>query len=838
MIWRDSVTRRSLLSLRSINGYSSALQGPARAEARRLVFTSAKSTEKNSQEKIRNLAVVAHIDSGKTTLTESILSRSGYLSSPGTVDTGSTTTDFLPAERERGITIQSASIPVSWKKWTFNLVDTPGHADFGMEVESASRVVDGAIVLIDSVEGVESQTQGVWRQLDRYDVPSRILFLNKMDRTGASFRESMRSLLNYRLHPKPMAITLPVASFDTRAYTSAEPGIQGIVDLVRWELWKWDEQNVRSDDEESAFTRTPLPIQAEHLEQSELFPADHPLTKELIPARTALLENLSMFSEELMDKLLELPAEPSAYLTVGAESIVPALRAATLRQDVLPVLCGSAMRHIGTDLVLDYAGLLLASPLDLAGNISREGSANVQMLAWKVAWDKRRGWMTFVRIYSGTLTRQTTLLNVTRNQKEKVSKLLLLYASQPEEVETLSFGSIGVILGLKHTRTGDTLVNSVSPFTNRTAKQQQQQTQPVSSSLRDITPPPAVMSASIVPQSTSDLQPVQDALLALSRTDPSVRIEVADGQLLVHGLGALHLEIIEGRLRDEWGVAFEAGRRRVTYRESFPVGDGISVDDTWSTELQGRNVTVRMGLDVRALREDEVGDALWDENVVLDQQKRPLRTPSTDGTVSVHDVQNPWAHLAQGLSSTLLSSPHSALPISRTRIRVRNFSLSPEDASFNVLAGAASVILRRTLQRAGLGSLMEPFVRLKVTVGEEHIGRVVKDLTERGGEVTDLGGQSAGAADGEEGIPFSEDGVYLPPAWMSPSASSSSESSNTGASMKRAIHAVAPLNQVLDFNNRLRALSGGHGTFEMVNAGFRAVSEPRKVEILKEIGRA
>lgn len=221
-----------------------------------------------------------------------------------------------------------------------------------------------------------------------------------MDRTGASFRGSMRSLLNYRLHPRPMAITLPVASFDPYAYTSAEPGVQGIVDLIRWELWKWDDQGSQQD-EEASFTITPLPKRLEDIKESALFPAGHPLIKELVPARTALLENLSMFSEELMNELLELPADPSAYLSVEAKSIVPALRSATLRNEVLPVLCGSAMKHIGTDLVLDYAGLLLASPLDIPGAVTAQNSADVQMLAWKVSWDKRRGWMTFVRVYSG-----------------------------------------------------------------------------------------------------------------------------------------------------------------------------------------------------------------------------------------------------------------------------------------------------------------------------------------------------------------------------------------------------------------------------------------------------
>lgn len=369
----------------------------------------------------------------------------------------------------------------------------------------------------------------------------------------------------------------------------------------------------------------------------------------------------------------------------------------------------------------------------------------------------------------------------------------------------------------------------------RTEKRQDQSNLDV---LREITPPPAVMSASIIPQSNSDLQPVQDALMALARTDPSARIEVADGQLLVHGLGALHLEIIEGRLRDEWGVAFESGRRRVTYREAFPDGGELHVKEDWSTDLHGRRVTVHVELDIRALAPDEQGDPQWDGNVVLAKGGRPLRAPPVDGNLNVKDANNPLTYVAQGIASAMLSSPHTGFPLSRTRIAICEYNLTPHNVSFALLAGGASFALRRSLQRAGLGTIMEPYIRLKISVGEDHLGQVVKDLTEKGGEVLDLGEQSAGSGDGEEGIQYSEDGVYLTPEWMSPSAFSALKATNAGSTMKRSMHAIAPLSHLLDFNNRLRALSGGHGTFEMANAGFRAVSEARKLEILREIGRA
>ncbi|KAG6831137.1 hypothetical protein H0H92_012562 [Tricholoma furcatifolium] len=754
------------------------------------------------------MALVAHIDSGKTTLTESILLKSSYLSSRGTVDTGSTTTDFLPAERERGITIQSASIPVKWKDWTFNLIDTPGHADFGMEVESASRVVDGAVVLIDSVEGVEAQTKGVWKQLDRYGVPTRIMFLNKLDRPGASFGASMMSLLSNRLHPHPMALVLPIASFDPSHYAQAEPGIQGLVDLVKWRVWKWDA--------EGNMSQHPLPRDDETFSTFTLLPSSHPILPHLIPARTQLLENLSMFSDELMEELLNLPSSPTAYLQLDSAKIIKHLRSATLKNNILPVLGGSAMKDIGTDLVMDYVGELLASPIDVPHD-PQVNNAPVRMLAWKVSWDKKRGWMTFVRVYSGKVTKQSVVLNSSRNQRERVSKLLLLYADNAQEVDELPFGSVGVILGLKYTRTGDTLVSTGGPTSAQSV-------------LREITPPPAVIAASIIPHSHSDLEPVQEALAALARTDPSVRVELQDGQILAHGMGALHLEIVEGRLQDEWGVRFELGQRRVGYREGLGPGTPRPDFNMWQTDSGGKQIIIVVSLDVRSLGPDEKGDPIWDGNIVLDDKGQPCPSPdSLFGT--------PQAAIFQGLASALSNSPNSSLALSHLHIKLQSFSLPP-GAPVSLLTGATATILRNRIRDAGIGPILEPFVGLKTTVTEDSLGKVVKDLTEHSGVVLDLSSGVTLDADQEEEIGgFPEEGIYIPPLSLSPSGITESGASTTYR-LKRAVHALAPLSKMLDYSNRLRALSGGHGTFEMANAGFREVSESRKLEILKEIGRA
>ncbi|KAJ1309077.1 hypothetical protein OPQ81_004756 [Rhizoctonia solani] len=785
-------------------------------------------------ENIRNIALLAHIDSGKTTLTESILTASSYKPSAGTVDTGSTTTDFLPAERERGITIQSASIPVSWCQWTFNLIDTPGHADFGMEVESASRVVDGAVVLLDAVEGVESQTKGVWNQLDRHQVPTRFIFVNKLDRPGASLPSSISSIIAHRLHPSPTLLSLPVASFDTGHYKRGEPGIEGLVDLVKWEVWKWP--TTQSAEANHPPERIPLPTTASDLTKSPLFSPDHPILKELLPAREALLDGLSLRSPELESAILDCPPDVSPYLSVPSRQIISSLRSLVAKREVLPVFSGAAAKHIGTGLLLDYVGELLASPRDVRLQGATESGPEVQMLAWKVAWDKRKGWMTFVRVYSGSLTRNVTLVNTSTREKERISKILLLYADEPREVDSLPFGSVGVLLGLKHTRTGDTLI--AATLDHQSHRQQKapkgkpspSQAQPSQLTLRSIIPPPAVISASVVPQAHADIQPVTDALLALSRTDPSLRIteDQTEGQTLVHGLGALHLEIAEGRLKEEWGVRASFGKRRVTYREGF-VGDKIEVDEVLEREVGGIKTSARVRLMVRSLTQEEgEGDPAWGGNIVSSVEGTILRAPAT-----ASDTTAPVDPVLFGIQTALSASPHTSLAMARAYITILE---APATNVTNPLAaGAGAQALRAALIEAGPGAVMEPFVNVRVRVGEEAVGKIVKDLTECGGEIADLGLE---AINDTEIAAFNASNVYIPPAIVSPASGLSNTTKVGNAGVKRTVHAVAPLSRMLDYSNRLRALSAGTGHFEMESAGFREVGDLRRREILVEIGRA
>jgi elongation factor G len=375
---------------------------------------------------------------------------------------------------------------------------------------------------------------------------------------------------------------------------------------------------------------------------------------------------------------------------------------------------------------------------------------------------------------------------------------------------------VGVILGLKHTRTGDTLVSSRSG------------TLTDSLLLQNIVPPAAVMSASIIPQSYSDLDPVQEALQSLVRTDPSVRVDTQEGQILVHGLGALHLEIVEGRLRDEWNIRFELGRRRVSYREGLGPGEPTARSGGWQTDVSGKSIIVTVTLLVRAMQEHERPDPTWDGNLVLGPNGKQL--PLLEAYTS-----EPLAHITRGISSALSTSPNTSLGMSHLCIQVKSFDY-PSDVPATVLAGAAASVLRDRIREAGTGPLMEPYIRLKISVNEDSLGKVVKDLTENGGEIQALtSGESVATDEEEYAGPYSHDGVYIGPNWLSPS--SALVASGTSPRFKQIINAIAPLSKMLDYSTRLRALSGGHGLFEMVNAGFREVSEARKLEILKELGR-
>lgn len=417
------------------------------------------------------------------------------------------------------------------------------------------------------------------------------------------------------------------------------------------------------------------------------------------------------------------------------------------------------------------------------------------------------------------------LYNTVTRQKERISKLLLCYASEQKEVDSLPFGSVGVILGLKYTRTGDTLVSANAANDHR-----------LGASMKPISAPSPTISAAVIAQSQSDIQLTQDALTSLSRTDPSVRWTEEDGQTLIHGLGALHLEIVEGRLKDEFGAHCSLGTRRVSYMEAFPDTGEVTNTLQQDRDVMGKHAKTSLELSVSRMEGSEEGDEDWGGNLVLDAEGKRLPASAFESMKIPPEV----TAILQGLQGPLSASPHSALPITRTRITIKNYSITPGSPPA-ALSFTASTLIRSTFDGAGTGDLLEPFIKVKVAVPEAFTGKVIKDLTENGGEIqemlTDTSSLSSIGTEEGDVASFSSDGIYIPPAWVTPSTMSVTDVEGLSR-QKRSIYAIAPLSKMLDYQSRLRAVSGGQASFEMSRIGFQQVDPMRKLEILQEIGRA
>ncbi|XP_023422973.2 ribosome-releasing factor 2, mitochondrial isoform X4 [Cavia porcellus] len=500
--------------------------------------------------KIRNIGIMAHIDAGKTTTTERILYYSGYTRSLGDVDDGDTVTDFMAQERERGITIQSAAVTFDWKGYRVNLIDTPGHVDFTLEVERCLRVLDGAVAVLDASAGVEAQTLTVWRQADKHKIP-RICFLNKMDKTGASFKYAVESIRE-KLKAKPLLLQLPIGEAKT---------FKGVIDIVNKEKLLW---NSNSDDGKD-FERKPL------LEKS-----DPELLKETVEARIALIEQVADLDDEFADLVLGKFSENFDLLP--AEKLQTAIHRVTLALTAVPVLCGSALKNKAIQPLLDAITMYLPSPEERNYDFLQWYNGDLCALAFKVLHDKQRGPLVFTRIYSGTLKPQSAIHNINGNCTEKISRLLLPFADQHIEIPSLTAGNIALTVGLKQTATGDTLVSSKSSALaaaqrakRREEKQQRQSCEVERLLLAGVEIPEPVFFCTIEPSSWAKQPDLDHALKCLQREDPSLKVKLDpdSGQTVLCGMGELHLEIIHDRIKREYGLETYLGPLQVAYRETI-----------------------------------------------------------------------------------------------------------------------------------------------------------------------------------------------------------------------------------------------------------------------------
>ncbi len=620
---------------------------------------------------IRNIGIIAHIDAGKTTTTERILYYSGRTHRMGSVDDGTTVTDWMDQERERGVTITAASISIPWRDHQINIIDTPGHVDFTAEVERSLRVLDGGVVVFDAMAGVEPQSETVWRQADRYGVP-RICFINKMDRVGADFQSAVESIRE-RLQARPLAVQIPIG---------AEDSFQGVIDLLEGVALYYTDQLGASPE-----------IRALPPEGEELFRAQ----------RDKLIERIAETDDRLTEKYLE------------GEEITPvelraALRRATLARKLVPVLCGAALRNKGVQPLLDAIVDYLPSPLDVppvVGTDPRNGEAETRpaeddapfaALVFKTVTDPYAGKLAYFRVYSGQLRVGKRVLNATRDRIERVMRLVRMYANRREEIEQVYAGDIAAIIGPKWSYTGDTLCDP----NHRVV-------------LEAMRFPEPVISVAVEAKTVADQERLMETLRALSEEDPTfqVRTDEETGQVLISGMGEFHLEILIERMRREFHVLVNVGRPQVAYRET--ISQPVEVEGIFSRQTASKILFGEVRLRLEPLPRGE-GFAF--------SSQAPLE--------EVPAVFVPAVRV--GIREAMDTGVLAGYPVVDVRAILLGGSFREDEGSELGFKLAASQALREGVRQAG-PVLLEPVMRIEVTMPEEYLGDVLNDLSARRAEI-------------------------------------------------------------------------------------------------------
>ncbi len=619
-------------------------------------------------EKVRNIGIIAHIDAGKTTTTERVLFYTGKTHRIGSVDEGTTVTDWMEQERERGITIVSAAVTAEWQGHLINLIDTPGHIDFTAEVQRSLRVLDGGVVVFDAVQGVEPQSETVWRQADRYGVP-RICFINKMDRVGADFERSVATIRE-RLGANPIPLHLPVGR---------ESAFRAVIDLLNQELISW------TDDMGATLSRGPVPDE---------------LQAQVHEARAKMVEAIAETDDGLTLKYLE-----------GAEIAIPelqaALRRATIAGKCNPVFCGSALRNKGVQPMLDAVVDYLPSPLDIPpvkGTDPKTGEplerrADVKeplaALVFKIVSDPYVGRLAYFRVYSGKISSGTTVLNSTKGKRERIGRLIRMYADRREDIQEVEAGDIAAVLALKDTFTGETLTDSSNPIV-----------------LESISFPDPVIDVAVEPKTTADQEKMGEALRKLSEEDPTfhVRSEEATGQTVISGMGELHLEVLVDRMLREFRVQANVGRPRVAYRESITRAVP-KVDLKFAKQTGGHGQFAHV---VIAMEPAAPGSGIVFENNIV-------------GGKIPKEFINPTE---KGIREAAESGVVGGYPVTDVKVSLYDGSAHEVDSNEMAFKTAGSMAFKEGMSRGG-PVLQEPIMKVEVIVPEDFMGDVLGDLSAR-----------------------------------------------------------------------------------------------------------
>jgi len=632
-------------------------------------------TREHPLERYRNIGIIAHIDAGKTTTTERILFYTGKTHRIGSVDDGTTVTDWMEQERERGITIVSAAVSAEWKDYQINIIDTPGHIDFTAEVQRSLRVLDGGIVIFDAVQGVEPQSETVWRQANRYGVP-RICFVNKMDRVGASYERTIE-MIKQRLGANPIAVQLPLGSEDT---------FRGAVDLFTKQAVVWEDELGAEPQE--------VEIPDELQEQVE-------------EARSLMVEKIAETDDMLTIQFLE-------GEQISVDELKAGLRKAVISGVATPVYCGSALRNKGVQPILDAVIDYLPSPVDIppvvgenpktGDEIERKADDSVPLsaLVFKIVSDPYVGRLAYVRVYSGKLSQGSMTYNSTKESRERVGRLLRMYADRREEIKEIYAGDIGAILGMKSTFTGDTLCDAGNLVL-----------------LENITFPEPVISVSIEPKTTADQDKMSEALRKLSEEDPTfvVRSDEETSQTIISGMGELHLEVLVDRMLREFRVQARVGRPQVAYRESI-TKVVEKAEYRYVKQTGGRGQYGHVILHVEPAGND--GGFIFENSVV-------------GGAIPKEFIPAVQTGVREVMESGILAG----YAMRDIKVELRDGSHHEVDSSEMAFKIAGSMAFKEACRKASL-VLLEPVMKVEIIVPEDHVGEVISDLNSRRGRIVSL----------------------------------------------------------------------------------------------------
>jgi elongation factor G len=687
---------------------------------------------KTNRRAIRNIGIIAHIDAGKTTTTERILFHTGKIHRLGNVDEGSTVTDFMPQERERGITIQSAAVTTDWAEHQINVIDTPGHIDFTAEVQRSLRVLDGGVVVFDGVAGVEPQSETVWHQANRYRVP-RIAFVNKMDRLGADLDRTVDMIIA-RLKAHPVIVQLPIGR---------EAGFAGVIDLVSMRALLFD----------SADAAEP---------RMQDIPAD--LVTEALRRREQMIESLADVDDEIALAYLEGQEIPTVEM-------VAALRRATCRGAAVPVLCGSALRNMGVQPLLDAIVAYLPSPLDVDPMAGRDPYGEGQIvchpddneplaaLIFKISTDPYVGKLSFLRVYSGVVTRGMAVYNPTARQSERIGRLVRMHADHREEVEEIHAGDIGAVLGFKAAATGQTLCEERRPVV-----------------LEEISFPAPVIEISVTPRGKTDQDKLGLALQRLTDEDPTLHAHTDErtDETILAGMGELHLDVVVDRLRREFRVDVEVGAPQVAYCETI----------TRSVLVEGRLVKQTGG---------------HGQFAVVEVQFEPL--PAGSGFVFENKITGgaiPKEYIPaveKGILAALEQGPLAKHPVVDIKATLVDGKFHEVDSSERAFEIAGSLALKNGVLR-GTPVILEPIMKVEVVAPQEYTGDVIADLSGRIATITGIEPRVAGV---------------------------------------QSITAHVPLARMFGYATTLRSATQGRGTFTMQFSHYQQVSEETRKELVKNV---